>query len=906
LSSEGDSEEIPGSTRILTFLLTDLKDSTELFNRYPDEMFSVMERHDDLLSTVIRRRGGEIFKYTGDGVFAVFDVPASAVVAAVEIQRAMLEIDHEFAEGLELRIGVNTGPSRQRGADYFGPALNTAARLEGAANGRQILVSQSTRQHLGDDDVDFTDLGIHRFKGLKPIQVFQACAPGLPHEFPPIGGKRDAPDGNLPASLSSFLGRSNELVELGRRLHQSRVVTLMGPGGIGKTRLAIEAARAVQSDFEGGVWLVELSPIDLGGEVWPSFATALGIAPLPGASPRVQVLDRLREAEALLVIDNCEHVLRDAASAVVDIASTARGVRMLTTSRRVLGVGGESIFDVSPLDEATKPGVASPAVSLFVERAQLASSSFQPTSDDLRVVADICADLDYLPLAIEIAAAQLRRIDLSQIHAKSSDPLALGSKKYHRAIGRQQTIRQTLEWSYELLDDTSAQVLDTLSVLSGSFVEDVGRDLCHMVGIEEDGYVEALAELLDSSLLARDPSDPLRFKILHLVRAFGRGRLVQEGRYEELEHLHGLTFARRIAQLGAMFMSPEEGKAATAIFAELPDMRAAFERAINHDLVLASDLTAPMFFFTYVHRGAEYGTWPARVMDQPDAGELANAPIILAAAACHSLHADAQPQQAELFVERARVAEARGGESSRGWIDGAAGMVALWTGDLAGSIDIHRLATRLAREQGNSCCEVISWSLAAYAANMMRDPELAGALLAEASKASESTGSVSAIGYVSFTRGAIEARRNPELAIEVLEASAEWAADAGNSQGFNRVRRHIADIRAAQVPPAQRLRIRAEGFLGLPETGDTLHCWSAAESLLKPLAASERHTDVALLAGALATSPIKIEPSVQRVVDDTRELLGPEKFESIAAQGSQLSLSQLRRHVEANYLGGGG
>jgi len=278
----------------------------------------------------------------------------------------------------------------------------------------------------------------------------------------------------------------------------------------------------------------------------------------------------------------------------------------------------------------------------------------------------------------------------------------------------------------------------------------------------------------------------------------------------------------------------------------------------------------------------------------------------LAAAACHALHADAEPEKAKEYIERARGAEARGAESSRGWVDGVAGMVALWTGDPLASIDLHRRATRLAHEQGNSCCEVISWSLAAYAATMAKDPELAGALLAEASQASETTGSVSAIGYVSFTRGRLEARRNPELAIEVLEGAAEWAADAGNSQGFNRVRRHIADIRAAQAAPAVRLRIRAEGFLGLPETGDTLHGWWAAESLLKTLAEGERYTDVALLAGALATSPIKIETSVRRVVDDARERLGTMMFEQIAAEGSLLSLSQLRRYVEANYLDGGG
>ncbi len=898
-----------GSTRVLTFLLTDLKGSTELFNRLPDEMFEVMELHDDIVNRAIERNGGHAFKYTGDGVFAVFEEPKSAVIAALEIQRSVLQSDLDVAKDLELRIGVNTGPARQRGTDYFGPALNTASRLESAASGRQILVAHSTRQHfegVEDEHIVFTDLGTHRFKGLNPIQVFQASGPGLPQDFPPIAGKRDAPEGNLPANLSSFLGRSSELAELHKRVGQTRLTTLLGPGGIGKTRLAIEVARSLQQDYDGGVWLVDLSSIDLGSDVWPSIATALEIAPLPNASPRVQVLDRLRESRALLVIDNCEHVLRDIARALVDIASGSSDVRMLATSRRVLGVAGESIFDVTPLDEATDDARRTPpAVALFVERGRLASRNFRPAGDELDVIADICADLDHLPLAIEIAAAQLRRLDLAQIQAKARDPLTLRSATFHRAVGRQQTIRETLEWSYELLDATSAQVLDTLSVFSGSFLEDVGRDLMRLVGIDDEGYIDALNELLDSSLLARDSSDATRFKILHIVRAFGRDRLVSSGHYSSIEHLHGLTFAQRIAQLGAKFDSPDEGLVAATIFAEQPDMRAAFEHAMAQDLALASDLTAPMFVFNYVQRGAEYGTWPARVMAQPGADDLAGAPIILAAAACHALHADGEPERAKEFVQRGRFAERNGGESSRGWIEGVAGMVAFWTGDLRGSIELHRGAAQLAHEQRNSCCEVTSWCLAAFAANILKDADLANELLANASKVSDQTASASAIGYVLFARGALAARKDPELALAILESAAEWAADAGNSQGYNRVRRHIADVRAAQAPGAQRLRLRAQGFLGLPETGDTLHSWSAIESLLGPLASSARDKEVALLAGAIDASPINLDRTSQKIVDTVRERIGDAEFDRLADQGAALNLSQIRRHVTDNYLGGG-
>jgi hypothetical protein len=286
--------------------------------------------------------------------------------------------------------------------------------LQSAANADQILLSGVTVQRLATDlpktPFQLSDLGEHHFKGIEPIRVYQVSASDLPNAFPPIGGKRETASGNLPANLSSFLGRERELDELARMALESRLLTLVGPGGIGKTRLAIEFARSLEATFPDGAWLVDLSALERDSEVWPAIAGALLILPVPGAEPRIQVLERLDHARAILLMDNCEHVLDPIADAVTELGSTCGELFLINTSRRTLGVEGEAVYEVSSLDSRSHDGSGqSAALRLFVERARLANRRFQPTSDELAVIERICANLDYIPLAIEIAAAGLRR-----------------------------------------------------------------------------------------------------------------------------------------------------------------------------------------------------------------------------------------------------------------------------------------------------------------------------------------------------------------------------------------------------------------------------------------------------------------------------------------------------------------
>src|ERR1700731_53697 len=504
------SLEIPSESRERTILTTDIVGSTGLLRRFPNDMMGAMDLHDQILHTSIRRHSGDPFRSTGDGVLAAFDRPVDAVMAAIEAQREMRRVAWGPTGRLQVRFGIDTGPTRARGAnDYFGPALPTATRLQSAANADQILLSDVTVQRLASELAQspfrLSDLGEHHFKGIEPIRVHQVCASDLPSTFPPIGGKREGGGGNLPATLSSFLGRERELDELAELALESRLLTLVGPGGIGKTRLAIEFARSLESAFPDGAWLVDLSALERGSEVWPAIAGALLIPPLPGVEWRVQVLERLYNARAILLMDNCEHVLDPIADAVTELGSTCGSLFLINTSRHTLGAEGEALYQVSSLDSGLQDGRGqSAAVRLFVERGRLADRRFQPTPDDLAVIQRICANLDYIPLAIEIAAGHLRRLSLQNIENGVTRPLDLQSGNFRRRVGRQQTLRQTLEWSYDLLEPNSRKVLQRLSVFSGPFHEVQALAVCAGDMLNESDVLRGIDELVESSLLARD------------------------------------------------------------------------------------------------------------------------------------------------------------------------------------------------------------------------------------------------------------------------------------------------------------------------------------------------------------------------------------------------------------------
>jgi predicted ATPase/class 3 adenylate cyclase len=521
-------------------LFTDIEGSTRLWEQDPDAMRHALARHDAIVSGAIEAHGGRVVKTTGDGFLAVFESADAAAAAALASQVALWSEPWSEIGALRVRMGVHSGTAELRDGDYYGSSLNRAARIMSAAHGGQVVVSQITEQLIRDrlpPGVEVMDLGEHRLRDLSaPMRVFQLNLSGLPTEFPPLVSLNPA-DGNLPVQRSSFVGRTRELERLERLVKERRLLTLTGVGGVGKTRLALQAASEALSGFPGGAWLVELAPTG-SPEAVPSLAgRALGAVPQAGRSEMDVVCDHLGTTRVMLVLDNCEHVLDAAAELTEAVLDRCPGVVVLATSREPLDVDGEQVVPVRPLDHNTD------AVSLFADRARSADPEFELTEDSRASVEEICRRLDGVPLAIELAAARVDTMAVADIAGRLEDRFQLLSSGRRRSVDRHQTLRATLEWSHQLLDPSQQLLLRRLGVFAGGFPTDAIPAVCVT---ENDSFVvdDVLGSLVHKSLVQfdREPR-PGRYRLLETVRAFALERLADAGESVVIGRAHALWIA---------------------------------------------------------------------------------------------------------------------------------------------------------------------------------------------------------------------------------------------------------------------------------------------------------------------------------------------------------------------------
>ena len=464
---------LPSGT--VTFLFTDIEGSTRLWEEHPEAMKAALARHDAILVDAVVAHGGTVVKTTGDGVHAVFPVAGDGVAAALDGQLGLVREPWGATGPISVRMGLHTGTAEVRDGDYYGSVLNRAARLMSVAHGGQVVVSQLTEQLTRDSlasDVELLDLGEHRLRDLAaPMQVFQVIRDGLERVFPPLRSL-DATGGNLPVQISSFVGRERDLARLSELIGTRRLVTLTGVGGVGKTRLALQAAVDALPRFPGGAWLAELArtgdPVAVGSVV----VGALGAPAKAGRSDVDVVCDHFGATRSILVLDNCEHVLDAAADLAAAVVDRCPEVVVVATSREPLDLDGEQVVPVRPLDPATD------AVSLFGERAQSVDPEFVLDDETVRAVREICGRLDGVPLAIELAAARVDTMSPDDIATRLDDRFRLLSSGRRRSVDRHQTLRATLEWSHQLLHDPERVLLRRLGVFAGGFTADAARTVC--------------------------------------------------------------------------------------------------------------------------------------------------------------------------------------------------------------------------------------------------------------------------------------------------------------------------------------------------------------------------------------------------------------------------------------------
>ncbi|HEX2030166.1 MAG TPA: adenylate/guanylate cyclase domain-containing protein [Actinomycetota bacterium] len=657
----------------MTFLFTDIEGSTKLLNQLGDGYPVILEQHQRLLREAFASGDGVEISTEGDSFFVVFPRAPQAVAAAVAGQRALAE--HLWPDGtsVKVRMGLHTGEGRLAADDYVGLDVHRAARIGAAGHGGQILLSGATRalvEQALPEGVSLRDLGEHRLKDLvHPERLYQVVAEGLESDFRPPK-TLDARPTNLPQQLTSFVGRQRELDDVKEALQRTRLLTLTGPGGTGKTRLSLQVAADLLARYEDGAFFVPLAPITDPSLVIPTIAEVLGLHE-EARRPTIEVLvEHLADKDLLLVLDNFEQVV-DAAPQVGELLSLTSRTRLLVTSREPLGVHGEHEYPVPPLgvpDPARLPPLGSlsqfEAVSLFLERARAVNPRFEVDEDNAPAVAEITARLDGLPLAIELAAARSKLLTPQAMLKRLGHRLTLLAGGRRDLPGRQQTLRDAIAWSYDLLDDDEARLFVRLSVFVGGFGLEAVDAVCDPDGSLTPDAFEAVASLVNKSLLRRieGPAGEARFFMLETIREYAMERLEERAEGDDLRRRHAEHF-RALAESAAPLLTGErQAEWLEVLAAEHDNLRAAFDWAVERtDAELAFRIGAPLWRF-----------WQFRGHLREARGRLERALALLGGPA------DA----------RADALEAAGG-------------VAYWTGDFKAAQAFYEACLELRRQVGD-------------------------------------------------------------------------------------------------------------------------------------------------------------------------------------------------------------
>ena len=559
--------DLPSGT--VAFLLSDVEGSTASWERDAEAMAAGMRRHDEIFDAAITARGGvrPTAQGEGDSVVGAFARASDAILAARDIQRALAAETWPMSEPMRVRMAVHTGEARFIGdRNYAGHAIIRTARLRGLAHGGQVLVSAVARDLTIDqigDEVAWLDLGEHRLRDLtRPERVWQLVADGLDLDFAPLVSLDSLPH-NLPTQLSTFIGRVDEQLTLTRLLATERLVSIVGAGGAGKTRLAQQVAAEVLPRHHDGVWWVELAEVFDPAALVGVIAAAIGVNVESGPADVDQLCTRLAERELLVVLDNCEHLVAVVAVVVDRLLRSCPRIHILTTSREALDIGGELAWRIPPLGVPTGLDGSSPAleavaqydaVRLFLDRAQRVRSNFHLDDTNAADVAQICVQLDGIPLAIELAAARCRSLTPERIRLGLADAFALLTGGGRLALPRQQTLAASIAWSHDLLSDAEQVLLRRLSVFNGGCRLDdaeaiVGDDL-----METTEVLDLLDRLVAQSLVQLDDESPVaRYRLLETVRQYADQRLRDAGEHETFRARHAQHFLDTIVALSPRF-----------------------------------------------------------------------------------------------------------------------------------------------------------------------------------------------------------------------------------------------------------------------------------------------------------------------------------------------------------------
>jgi predicted ATPase len=856
----------------VTFLFTDIEGSTRRWEADAESMRAALSKHDQVLQTAIESHGGFLFSHTGDGVVAAFASPTAAVDAAVAAQRTL---------ELPVRMGLATGEAELRDGDYFGTVLNRAARVMASGHGGQILVADSTAGLLSG--VDLQDLGPRRLRDLpNPIRVFQLHASGLPTDFPPLRGVASNP-GNLRPAITNLIGREAEVSDIQAAVRSHRLVTLIGVGGVGKTRLALDVATQLVDEFVDGVWVFELAAVADPAALPDAVSAVLGITQQPDKTVSESVAAALEGRSRLLVFDNCEHIVDSVADLVEAILAASATVKILATSREGIGVADEQLRRVPSLDVGA-------AVQLFVERAQ--SMDAGASAEELTAVQDVCRRLDGIPLAIELAASRMASMTAAEVRDRLDDrfKLLVGSR---RGVERHQTLRQAVAWSYELLDDAEKVLLERCSVFSGGF--DL-ESACAVAGFDDlDDY--AVLDLLDalvrkSLLIADRLSGRTRFSMLETIRQFAEEQLVVRGEVAEVRTAHASHFAAREADVIALWDSPRQREAYEWFATELANLRTAFRWATElDDLDAAATIATYAAFLGFWVENYEPITWaeellePARAVDHPRLAFL----YVMAAQCILSGRVDAAVRYCDAGMA---VVESGRGEVPFG-IDGLLATTYLYAAQPERAVDWCRSRIQSGRDSHGLSRVNLILSLAV--AQSYEEAIAATTGLIEAAEASRNPW---ALSFVLLAFGAAHLHADPVAALKAGRRGLQVAEESGNRASGTTLATVVSRIEGEYGDSLRALNYIAVAIHNYHDSGNPTSMRIPMATLTTILDRMGRYEPAAIIAGCAVTPFAVVNyPELRTAKAHLRTVLGDQDYESLARKGETMSTAEIAAYV---------